>query len=515
MKSTIEITVEEYEALKAAAAKVVALQEQLDWFKRQLFGRKSERVIDSSEESPLLTGFELPDADEEVPETMTVPAHDRRKKRKSNGNCTLTFSEDVPIVENLIDVPKEERTLPDGREMVLIDVDVEDKLCQRPDAYYIQRNIRPRYALRGNARLGVVQEPAPACIIKGSKFHPSFMAGLVTEKMCFHMPLNRLQEKLSFHGVTVTRQTLSVLFITLGQRILPLFSLMRDLTLAQKCIFTDDTPVKLIEKGRGKTIEARIWTYVGGQSNAPPYHIYEFTRDRRHKHPLERLKNFSGFFHADAYGAYETLDAQRADISWGACWSHARRKYETMPSGENTFCLLIMRKMRYLFLFERVAWKCDAQERLRIRQKHEKPIVDEIFNLLKDKVKQRAVLPASNFAKAMGYMLTREKNFRNYLTNADARMENNTAERALRKLVLGRKAWLFVGSEDGGESTAALLSLVQTCRVLKINPQEYLEDLFSRPLPTDPDELAALLPDRWQAARDQQAAERVELEVAQ
>ena len=382
-----------------------------------------------------------------------------------------------------------------------------NKLAQRPAEYYAIEYVYPKYAMKGDPSLGVVQEPAVESIIKGSKFHPSFMAGMVTDKMCFHMPLNRFQEKLSYRKIGVTRQTLSVLFITLGQRIIPLYELMFKRVLAQKTIFTDDTSVRLVEKGRGKSIEARIWTYVGGQSKSPPYHLYEFTKNRNYEHPIRRLEDYKGFFHADAFGAYETLDMKYDTLIWGACWCHSRRKFEAIPSGEKDFCLLILRKMRYLFMFERIAWQRSPEERLRIRKEHETEIVDDIFALMKDKVRQAGILPSSKIAEALGYMLSREKNFRNYLTHSDARMENNTAERAIRKLVLGRKAWLFVGSKDGGESTAALLSMVQTCRAMDINPYDYLEDLFSRPLPESEEELASLLPDQWKIRKNRETEE--------
>ena len=507
MKKTIEIPVEEYEALKSglerANAKISLLMEQLDWFRRQIFGQKSERLVDVSDDGPLIPGFELPEHEQVEPEKVKIPEHDR-KKRKKKGDYTLTFPDDMPVVEKVIDVPKLERTLEDGTEMVRIGEDVSIKLAQRPAEYYIKKYIYPKYAMPNDPSLGVVQEPAVESIIKGSKFDPSFMAGMVADKMCFHMPLYRIVEKLSYRGVGVARQTLSCLFVTLGQRILPLYELMFERVLSQTCIFTDDTTVKLIEKGRGKAIEARIWVYVGGQANAPPYQLYEFTENRKHEHPIRRLADFKGGFHADAYGAYETLDAERDDLVWYACWAHSRRKFEPIPSGETDFCLMILRKMRYLFLFERIAWERDAKERLRIRKEHEEPIVDEIFRLMKEKVKQGDILPSSNFAKALGYMLCREKNFRNYLHNADARMENNTAERAIRKLVLGRKAWLFVGSKDGGVSTAALLSLVQTCRALEINPYDYLEDLFSQPLPKTEKELEKFLPDQWKLRKEKE-----------
>ena len=148
-------------------------------------------------------------------------------------------------------------------------------------------------------------------------------------------------------------------------------------------------------------------------------------------------------------------------------------------------------------MYERVAWQLPADERLKLREEKEKTIVDKIFNMLRDKVKDNSLLPKSAIAEAIGYMLCREKNFRTYLSEPFAKMDNNTAERGVRKIVIGRKNWLFVGSPRSGKAMANLLSLVQSCRAMKIDPQAYLEDVFRR-LPSHPHKnLYELLPDQW------------------
>ncbi len=159
-----------------------------------------------------------------------------------------------------------------------------------------------------------------------------------------------------------------------------------------------------------------------------------------------------------------------------------------------------MRKMRYLFMFERIAWNDPAKPARRqyIRTQHETRIVDEIFQRLRAEVKSAALLPKSKLAEAIGYMQTRERNFRHYLSDPALRMDNNTAERGLRKLTIGRKNWMFIGSEKAGESMAALLSIVQTCRAMSINPQDYLEYLFTHLLDHPANRLEELLPDQWQ-----------------
>jgi hypothetical protein len=245
-----------------------------------------------------------------------------------------------------------------------------------------------------------------------------------------------------------------------------------------------------------------MWVYVNGLPGAPAYHVYQFTVDRSHRHPIAFLDKFAGTIHADAFSAYEKLDQDPTKpIRWAACWAHARRKFEEAQSGDPELRQWVLRQIRYLFLFERVAWARDADERRRIRAEHETPLVDALFARLRETVASGTLLPKSQLAEAIGYLLSRPANFRHYLTDPNLRMDNNTAERALRKLTIGRKNWMFIGSPSAGESMAALLSLVQTCRAMGIDPQAYLEDLFRRLLDHPHKRLGDLLPDRWQAAR--------------
>ena len=198
------------------------------------------------------------------------------------------------------------------------------------------------------------------------------------------------------------------------------------------------------------------------------------------------------------YRAYVKLDNnENTNIYWSACWCHGRRYFEEVKALDLALRDNILKKIRYLFMFERIAWLSNSEKRLEIRQKHEKPIVDQIFKALKVKVTDSTLLPKSKLATAIGYMLNYERNFRLYLSDPNIRMENNTAERALRKVVIGRKNWLFFGSRRGGEAAAVMYSLVQTCRVMQINPLEYLTDIFKRLMAHPSNKLHELLPDQW------------------
>jgi transposase len=481
-------------AQQSQKQEIERLKRQLAWFQKEVFGQKSERFIDQVD-SPLLPGFEFPEEEEEseTPE-IAVPCHSRRASRKDS--TAVDIPDDLPRITEVIDIADDDKSCPKtGEQLIEIGRDVTEKLAFRPGEYFVKRIERPKYARQGDALGGILQMPASECILEGSKFDASFMAHVVTEKFAFHMPLNRVIEKLQTREIGISSQTMSSLVINLGTKVLPLLKLMEKRTFEQGVIFTDDTGIKLV-KGKGKATKAHMWIYLGAKPNAPPYHIYRFSESRSHRFPLEHLKNFNGIIHADAFQAYEKLDEDEdSGISWAACWAHARRYF--IEAGNSPFIKSVLRKMRYLFMFERIAWKGSDEKRLWIRQNKEKLIVDELFEMLKEKVRQGNLLPTSALANAMGYMLSREENFRHYLDNPDLRMDNNPAERALRKLVIGRKNWLYVGSHRSGEATAALLSLVQTCRAIGINPQEYLEDIFRRLMSHPARKLDELLPDRW------------------
>ena len=201
------------------------------------------------------------------------------------------------------------------------------------------------------------------------------MAHIATEKFSYHMPLNRVHEKLNYYNIKISAQTLCGLVLNLGHKVQVLCDVIKEKLSEQSVVFTDDTSVKLIVNGAGKTKTARVWGYIGGKPNAPPYHLYEFSSDRCEIHPMTYLKKINGIMHA-----YEKIDnSEDYEISWAACWAHARRKFENAQSGDQEFRIKILRLIRYLFLFERIALAGDSKSRLKIRQEDEKKLVDKIF----------------------------------------------------------------------------------------------------------------------------------------
>lgn len=314
------------------------------------------------------------------------------------------------------------------------------------------------------------------------------------------MPLYRIAEAMGREGIDISRKLLSQWVIRCGMALKSLYEEMVRKILIGQNIFIDESPVKLQAVGQCKT--AYMWVVVGGNASNPAYRIYDFRENRHHDNVLDILQEYRGILHSDKYAAYQRL-AERKIITWCPCWSHIRRKFFEAEAGDREFRDWVLRKIRYLFMLDRVAWARSEDERLRIRQEKEVPIIDELIERIKKRLIDGKILPKSKLREALGYFCGLIPYLKNYTKHPFARLDNNVAERAVRPLAIGRKNWLFFGSPDGGEAGAILLSLVQTCRGLEINPREYLEDIFSRLMGHNAQKLDELLPDQWQLARKQ------------
>jgi len=474
------------------------LKEQLEWFKRQIFGKRSERVVgDINSNQMILEGFEnLQSPSEE--KKKPVAAHDRRKPKR-NGQDKITLPSDLPVKTTILDIPEEEKTCSEtGAALVQIGVEVSHKLAHEPGSYYIKEIVRPKYAVPKNEEAGIITAELPDSLLPKCRADESLLAEIVTKKFADHLPLYRIEEILKREGIKISRKLLSQWVIRSGMALRPLFDEMLKQVLGSENIFIDETPVKL--QAPGKCKQAYMWVVVGGREADPPYRIYEFKQNRCHHNVLDILKEFRGGLHSDKYAAYQNL-AERKIITWYPCWSHIRRKFFEAEVGDPSFRKWVLRKIRYLFMLERVAWARSSEERLRIRREKEVPIINELIKRIKSKLVDGKILPKSKLRGAIGYFCGLIPYLKNYTENAFARLDNNVAERAVRPLAIGRKNWLFFGSPAGGEAGAILFSLVQTCRGLGINPREYLEDVMRRIMGHNSQKLQELLPDQWLNAR--------------
>jgi len=464
------------------------LKEQLNWFTNQLFGKKSERIIsDTNSEQLTFEGFEN---QQQKVEEETIAAHKRCKPNRT-GSDKITLSPDLPVETTILDIPEKQKICCEtGKPLVKVGEEVSFKLAHKPGSYYIKEIIRPKYALSEG---GILTADLPNSIRPKCRAEASFLAEVLTKKFADHLPLYRISEIIKREGVGISRKLLSQWVVKLGVILKPLKDEMLKRILENGNIFVDETPVKFLEK---ESKLGYLWTICGGRSSDPPYRVYDFRENRKHNNILDLLKDYHGVMHSDAYGAYSKL-AENKSITWCPCWAHVRRKFFEVESGDLLFRDWVLEEIQKLFKLEEGSWLLPEEERVKIREEKEEPIINELTRKIQDKLINGRVLPKSKLKKALGYYSSLIPYLKNYLKQPFARLDNNVAERAIRPIALGRKNWLFFGSSNGGKSGAVILSLVQTCRGLGINPREYLEDILRRFMEHNFKKIHELLPDQW------------------
>lgn len=493
MKATTIPLKQHVREVSSLKEEIVFLKEQIEWFKKQIFGQKADKFVDLKNEQQLqFDGFDkltLTPAEKK----QSIGSHER-KKRKPNGQDKITLPADLPVERQFIDIPEAEKICPEtGKTLVKIGEEITSKLAHKPGSYFIKQIVRPKYA---HIEEGVAIAELPESLLKRCSADESLLADIIVKKFCDHLPLYRQSEMMAREGIRISRQILSEWVIRAGIALKPLYKMMLSQILESNNVFYDETPVDMLSPGKGKAHQAYMWVLVGGKASDPPYRIYDFCTNRCHYNAAELLKGYHGVLHSDKYGAYESL-ANKKLLIWCPCWSHIRRKFIEAESGDPPFRDWVLRQIRYLFMLEKIAWARSEEERLRIRQEKEIPIIDRLIKAIKDKMINGKILPKSKFKEALGYFCSLIPHLKNYTEHAWARLDNNVAERAVRPVAVGRKNWLFVGNEDGGEAAGILLSLVQSCRAIGVNPREYLEDVMRRLMAHSTKKLQEFLPDQW------------------
>jgi len=358
---TLEQHITEVSSLKN---EICVLKEQLEWFKRQIFGKRSERVVsDLNSRQLIFEGFENLASKEE--EKKTVASHTRSKPNRK-GQDKITLPEDLPVKTTILDIPEEQKICQEtGQPLIQIGTEVSHKLAHEPGSYYIKEIIRPKYAHPKKEEAGILTASLPDSLLPKCRADESLLAEIITKKFADHLPLYRIAEIFKREGIGISRKLLSQWVIRSAMVLKPLYNEMLRRVLASRNIFIDETPVKLWETEKCK--QAYMWVVVGGNEANPAYRVYEFKQDRCHDNVLDILRDYRGGLHSDKYAAYQRL-AERKIITWFPCFSHIRRKFFEAESGDPVLRQWVLRKIRYLFMLERVAWARSPQERLRIRQ---------------------------------------------------------------------------------------------------------------------------------------------------
>lgn len=478
---------------------VEELRQQIDLLQRRLYGPRSEKYHPDQLFLDGVLKQSESDSPAEEPSTVAVKATVRRKARPHG---RLKIPEHIERVDEVLDLPEEQKRDPHtGQALVKLREETSEKLAWKPGQWYVRRFIRPVYVHpdRQSEKAGVYVQPMPDSPIEKCKADTSVLAMVAVKKYVDHLPLYRQREIFLREGIEVAPSTLNAWAIEPILACEPLYQAFRAEVLARPVIFTDDSPVDMLQEGLGRTKEARMWVYVGGCG--PPYRLFDFTEDRRKERPAQVLSDYGGFVHADAYSGYDHLFANSDRIIEVGCWAHCRRKWDEALSSARLPCTEILLRIRSLYKVEAAIRDEQAERRLEVRQVESVPLLDKLYERLGEIAAERVILPSSLLAKAMGYAINQRKALYRYTTDGRLEIDNNTAENAIRPHAVGRKNYLFVGSPRGGKACAMALTFLQSAKAVGANPYEYLHDVYDRIMGHPANRLHELLPAAWIRAR--------------
>ena len=463
--------------------------------RRQQFGRRSEALADSAEQLSLIA------SDEETPPTKASAASDKARKTRQSNRKPLPAH--LPREIKLYNV--NESDCPQcGGGLRKIGEDVSEVLEHVPAYFKVIRHVRPKFAC--NCCGTIHQADAPERPIARGMAGPGLLAQVLVSKYCDHLPLYRQSQIYARAGVDLARSTLADWVGESSDLLTPLAEALRHYTLSGTTVHADDTPVPVLSPGRGSTKTGRFWTYVRDQrpagSDVPPAVWFGYSPDRKGCHPQAHLSTFRGAIHADGYSGFNALytTGERVEV---ACWAHVRRKfYDIYESQASPLAETALHKIRQLYRVEKEVRGLPPDERRRIRQLRSKVVLDNLHDWFNTTLSQ--VPRKSTLAQTIRYALTRWTALTRYQDDGHLEIDNNAAERALRGVALGRKNYMFVGSDAGGERAAIMYSLIGTAKLNGLDPLAYLryvlDTIASHPI----NRIDELLP--WNCAFRQQEA---------
>lgn len=460
LKALVAAQRSEIEHLKLLVAKL----------QRQQFGRRAEHLDISPDQFILGLDSLLQEPPTPLAPTSDNPPNRRRPKRK-------------PLPAHLpreIEVHGILGGCPDcGGQLNYIGEDVSEQLEYVPARFKVIRQVRPKLACPCCHTLH--QTAAPERPIARGTAGPGLLAHVLVSKYCDHLPLYRQSQIFAREGVDLPRSTLAGWVAECSHLLTPLVEAIRRHTLSGKTLHADDTPVPVLEPGRGRTKTGRLWTYVRDErpagSDVPPAVWFAYSPDRQGKHPQRHLAHYAGVIHADGYAGFNKLYDTGERLE-SACWAHLRRKfYEVHQAQASPLAATALNYIQQLYRVETAIRGKPPDERRRVRRARAGPVLDDFYrwsHATLTRIPRKSVL-----AEAIRYGLTRWAALMRYRDDGRVEMDNNAAERALRCVALGRKNYLFAGSDTGGERAATLYSLVGSAKLNGLDPQAYLHRVLS------------------------------------
>ena len=499
------------QAVNASTEALIAhLKLEIEKLRRALYSSRSERKARLLAQMELqLEDLEAAATEDELAaekataRTQTVKSFERKRPSRK------PFPDHLPRERVVIAAPA---SCPccGSTKLSKLGEDITETLEVIPRQWKVIQTVREKFSCRECET--ITQPPAPFHVTPRGFAGPNLLAMILFEKFGQHQPLNRQSERYSREGIDLSVSTLADQVGACTTVLQPLYALIERHVLAAERLHGDDTTVPIL--ARGKTVTGHIWTYVrddrpfGGR--APPAALYYASRDRRHEHPAQHLRDFTGTLQADAYSGYNELyDPSRAQgvITSALCWSHARRQFFELADiaanarrGKNAaaispVALQAVKRIDALFDIERDINGLSAEERLRVRREQSAPLLATLEAWLRDE--RSRMSRSASVATPIDYMLKRWGRFARFIEDGRVCLTNNAAERALRGFALGRKSWLFAGSERGADRAAAMTTLIMTAKLNDVDPLAWLADVLARIADIPQGRLSELLPWNW------------------
>ncbi|WP_439361858.1 IS66 family transposase [Bradyrhizobium sp. DASA03007] len=504
---------------KAAEALISYLKLEIEKLRRQIYGSRSERKARLLEQMELeLEELEATATEDELAaeraaaKAQTVQSFQRKRPSRK------PFPDRLPRERVVVAAPQSCPCCGSSK-LSKLGEDITETLEVIPRQWKVIQTVREKFSCRDCET--ITQPPAPFHVTPRGFAGPNLLAMILFEKFGQHQPLNRQSERYAREGIDLSLSTLADQVGACAAALQPIYGLIERHVLAAERLHGDDTTVPILAKGQ--TVKGHIWTYVrddrpfGGR--APPGALYYASRDRRQEHPTRHLQSFSGILQADAYSGYNELyDAARTQgpVTPALCWAHARRQFfeladvaanarrDKNAAAISPIALEAVKRIDALFDIERGINGQGAEQRLRVRKEQSAPLLAVLEAWLRE---QRARLSSSSsVAKPIDYMLRRWDRFTRFIDEGRICLTNNAAERALRGFALGRKSWLFAGSERGADRAAIMATLIMTAKLNDIDPQAWLADILARIASTPQGRVNELLPWEWKNSPVQSAA---------
>jgi len=476
---------------------VGALQHQLDWFKRQLFGTKSERFVSEPNPQQLHLGEALPVPEAVPEERRSVPAHTRRvaKSDLAQDEQSLPFFDEtrVPVETITLPNPEAQNLAPDA--YTVIGEKVSHRLAQRPGAYVVLKYVRPLIKRLDTQAISCA--PAPVGVIEGSRADVSFLAGLLVDKFAYHLPLYRQHQRLVDAGFTISRPWLTQLAQQGVALLEPIYEAQFASIRASRVKAMDETPIKAGRQGPGKMKAAYFWPVYGERDEV----CFPFFESRRHEHVRQALGLTpvkGGVLLSDGYEAYSNY-VEKAGLTHAQCWAHLRRGFFEAKDAEPQEAAEALTRIATLYAVEADIrtenLKGEAKRMHRLF--HSKPKVEQFFEWVDRQFERQGLLPSNPLTKALASARERRAAMEVFLTDPDVPIDTNHLERALRPVPMGRRAWLFCWTELGAKHVGVMQSLIVTCRLHGIEPYTYLVDVLQRVGQHPASRVAELTPRLW------------------